>query len=267
MAKKPETGMTTTSGAGNQMATRPPGALAARPDRIQKGDRRGMETMTKDDLKIPRLSLAQALSPQVTEGDPRRIEGLTPGDLFNSLSKENYGREVFVQIIRKDRLRAMEFHSIDDGGGVKDPNVPLTDERCKWHGDEKPVATVFRDYIARIIHPDGRREMIALSFKSTGLEVAKSLNGLIAMRNAPIFDGLYRITTDTRLDPKPYKIYQVENADWVSDEDSAAGAEMYEAMKDLDLSDRIDRDAGREPGDEDFDPAEMEAAAAGRPPM
>ncbi len=221
-----------------------PGALSQRPDRIAKSEKRGMETMTKDDISIPRLALAQNQSPQVTEGDPRMIEGLKPGDLFNSLTKENYGREVFVQILRKDKMRAIQFRPIEDGGGIIDPNVPLDDERCKWHGDEKPVATVFRDYLARIIHPDGRREMVALSFKSSGLSVAKSLNGLIAVRNASIFDGIYVITTATNLKPQPHKIYQVQNAGWASDEDAAAGAELYEAMKSLDLTERIDRGTG-----------------------
>ena len=29
-------------------------------------------------------------------------------------------------------LRAMEFRSVDEGGGVIDPDVPLDDVRLKW---------------------------------------------------------------------------------------------------------------------------------------
>ncbi|HVJ72082.1 MAG TPA: hypothetical protein VM531_11355 [Sphingomicrobium sp.] len=227
-----------------QLAKLAPGALAERPLRLKPGDKRGMETFTKDDISIPRLALAQALSPQVTEGDPAYVAGMTAGDLFNSMTSENYGREVFVQILRKDKLRAVEFFPIEDGGGIRDLNVPLSDDRCKWGEDgEKPRATIFRDYIGRLILPDGRREMIALSFKSTGIKVAKQLNGLIAVRNASIFEGVYRITTDTELVPKPHKIYVVENAGWATDEDSATGAELWEAMKDIDVASQIDRDA------------------------
>src|SRR5476651_2702608 len=97
--------------------------LAPAPDYIPKR-RRGFEDTVQSDLQIPRLALAQALSPQVTDGDPARIEGLKVGDLFNSVTGQAYGREVFVQVLRKMPLRAMEFRSIDAGGGVIDPNVP-----------------------------------------------------------------------------------------------------------------------------------------------
>lgn len=238
-----------------------PGTLAPRPTYIKQGGREGLETMSKDDLMIPRLALAQALSPQVTEGDPNRIEGLTPGDLFNSITGQKYGREVFVQIIRKDKLRAMEFYSIDDGGGVKDPNVPLDDDRLKWGNSgnkqaDKPRATLFRDYLARLL-PSG--ELIALSFKSSGIKVAKTLNGLIAMRDANIYEGRYRITTDTELQPKPHKVFRVENADWCSEAEVGEGRRMWAALKDFDMAARIDRDGTtREPGDEEFDTASME---------
>lgn len=240
------------------VATNAPNALAAqdemaRPARIASGDRRGLENITKQDVLVPRLALAQLQSPEVTEGDPNMVEGMKAGDLFNSITKQNYGREVFVQIVRKDNLRAMEFVPVDEGGGVADPDVPLGDPRLAWGPDgEKPRATLFRDYIARIL-PGGSSpassggEMIALSFKSSGIKVAKTLNGLIALRNAPIFEGRYKITTDTELKPKPHKIYKVANAGWVSDEDSKTGADMWEAVKDLDI--KKDVDQGPDPDD------------------
>ena len=96
-----------------------PQSLSVVPDYITKNDRRGFEDTKQTDVLIPRLALAQALSPQVTDGDPNRIEGLKVGDLFNSVTGRIYGREVHVQLLRKMPLRAMEFRSIDDGGGVK----------------------------------------------------------------------------------------------------------------------------------------------------
>jgi hypothetical protein len=223
--------------ADNKLAKATPTTLAPAPDYITKG-RQGLETIDKSDILIPRLALAQALSPQVTEGDPKFVPGMKPGDLFNSMTGENYGQRVEVQIIRKDKLRAMEFYSIDDGGGVKDPNVALSDDRLKWgnSGDkkaDKPKATLFRDYVA-VLLPS--REMIALSFKSSGIKVAKALNGLIILRGQrPIYAGKFAITTGTELVPKPHKVYKVDNADWVSPEDFELGAQMWEAVKDMDV--------------------------------
>jgi len=234
-------------------------ALDVAPDYIEAG-REGLEDITKADLLTPRLALAQALSPQVTEGDPAQIEGLKPGDLFNSQTGQNYGREIIVQILRKDKLRGMEFYSIDEGGGVKDPNVPLNDERLKWgnSGDkkaDKPKATLFRDYIVRII-PSG--EMIALSFKSSGIRVAKELNNKLVLRvnkagqPVPIYAGLYKISTDTNLKPKPHKVYVVDNAGWASQEDLQLGKQMSASIKDLDMVASIDRETTTTPGEDDI---------------
>ena len=87
-----------------------PGVLEKAPDYITK-TRRGFEDTVQSDLMIPRLVVAQALHPQVTDGDPRRIPGLAVGELFNSVTGQNYGKEVFVQLLRKMPLRAMEFRT------------------------------------------------------------------------------------------------------------------------------------------------------------
>lgn len=243
----------------DELVVAAPGAMESAPDYIESG-REGLEDVTKDDLLTPRLALAQALSPQVTEGDPKYVEGMKAGDLFNSQTGQNYGREVFFQVLRKDKLRGMEFYSVDEGGGVKDPNVPLTDNRLKWgnSGDkkaDKPKATLFRDYIVRMI-PTG--EMIALSFKSTGIRVAKELNNKMILRvdkngkPTPIYAGVYRMTSDVNLLPKPHKIFVVENAGWVSAEDFALGKQMCEAVKGLDLVASLDRETTTPPGDDEI---------------
>ena len=242
------------------VAPTPNAFLQAAPDYIAAG-REGLEDMSKEDVLIPRLALAQALSPQVTEGDPNYIEGLKPGMFFNSMTGEVYGKEVTVQIIKKDALRAMEFFPQDDGGGVKDPNVPLNDPRLKWGADgEKPVATLFRDYIARLLPSE---ELIALSFKSSGIKAAKALNGLIVLRNRPIFAGRYKITTAMELKPKPHWIYKISNDAWCTQEQVESGRMMWEAVKDLDTVNNVHRDetalddfefgANREPGSDDMD--------------
>jgi hypothetical protein len=216
--------------------------LGPAPDYFAKNDRRGFEDTHQSDVLIPRLVLAQALHPQVTDGDPNRIDGLKVGDLFNSVTGQIYGREVHVQLLRKMPLRAMEFHSIDEGGGVIDPNVPIGDPRLAWgtSGDkkaDKPKATLFRDFLAVILP---QREMIALSFKSSGIKVGKALWGLATMRNKPVFAGRYSITTGVELKPKPHQVYKVQNAGWVSQEDAIIGEEQFESVKMIDAT-KIDR--------------------------
>ena len=234
-------------------------AMTPAPDYIPKS-RRGFEDTVQSDITIPRLALAQALHPQVTDGDPARIEGLKPGDLFNTVTKQNYGREVYVQLLRKMPLRAMEFHSIDDGGGVIDPDVPIGDPRLKWgnSGDkkaDKPKATLFRDFLAVILP---QREIIALSFKSSGLTAAKNLWGFATIGNRDCFAVRLRIFTAVKLTPKPHQIFQVEQAQWVSEADFKLGEEAFEAVQGIDAT-RIDRSGSVIADDpDDFNPADIE---------
>lgn len=234
-------------------------ALAPAPDYLKKG-KRGFEDTVASDVMIPRLALAQALSPQVTEGDPRKIKDLVAGELFNSVTGQRYGKEVRVQLLRKMPLRAVEFRSIDEGGGIVDPNVPLDDERLKWGNsgnkkDDKPKATLFRDFLA-VLDPEGARELIALSFKSSGIKAAKELWGLAMGRNRDVFAGVYKISTGMKLDPKPHYIYKVENDGWASQNAAVLGEEMAEAVQAI-KADRIDADG--EPDADEFNPAEFEA--------
>jgi hypothetical protein len=232
-------------------------ALGPAPDYIPKS-RRGFEDTLQTDILIPRLALAQALSPQVTDGDPSRIEGLKPGDLFNSVTGQNYGRSVIVQVLRKMPLRAMEFRPIESGGGVADPNVPLNDPRLKWGttGDKKrdqPIATLFRDFLA-VVLPE--REIIALSFKSSGITAARNLWGQATMSNRDCFAVTFKISTGVKLTPKPHQIYKIDLAGWASETDMRLGEEMYEAVQKIDSA-KIHSDTMPEDPDE-FQPAAYE---------
>ncbi len=236
-------------------------ALAPAPDWMPKS-RRGFEDTVSSDLMIPRLGLAQANSPQVTDGDPARIAGAVPGDLFNSVTGMLYGKSVTVQVIRKMPLRAMEWRPIEEGGGVIDPDVPIGDPRLNWgtSGDKKkdrPQAMLYRDFLA-VILPG--RELIALSFKSSGISAAKTLWGLATTSNRDCFAPQIKITTDTKLKPQPHKVYKVALVDWVSKEDFVLGEEMHEAMKNIDATKIHHEDP------DSFDPAAFEAQHAGGAP-
>ena len=214
------------------------GTLSTRPEYLDKykGDKRGADHFTSDDLRLPRLTIAQKTSKQIEEGTPEYIEGLKFGDLFNDLSSEIYGKDTlqFI-IIRADRPRAMEFTPLDEGGGVVDFDVPLNDPRCAWTTGEdgkrnKPVATVFYDYVLLLV---ASGEMIALSLKSTGLKVAKRLNSMIKLRGAPVFTGLYEVSIAIeKNDAGSYGVYVIKNAGWADEKLAAVGEKEFEAVKD-----------------------------------
>jgi len=202
--------------------TEPAGLLAV-PD-FMKGDAgRGLEHLKKDDLQIPRLSLAQGLSPQLVESDAKYVDGLRLGDMYNSITGQVYGKgPLTFAVVRADPPRAIEFYPLESGGGIKDRDVPLTDPRVSFGKDgEKPVATKFYDYVA-VLLPS--REWIGLSFKSSSLKTARILNTLMKLRSGmPMFGGLYVISSVAQkkaigASVVTYYNFDVKNAGNITDE-------------------------------------------------
>jgi hypothetical protein len=237
--------------------------IAPRPDFIPM-DRTGTEHIKNEDMQIPRILLAQKTSPEIDPTQPARyIEGLKFCDMFNGLTREIYGRgPLKFAILRADPPRFVEFGPLDQGGGVKDPNVPSDDPRAQFGKDgSKPIATKFYDFIIMLLpfQANAMERMVALSFKSTGLRMAKQLNSLAKLRNAPIYAGVYSLTSmDTKNQFGTFGIYHIANAGWVDTQETYQALEtMSKAIANKTVI--IDR----EPGDEEFPPAADEPAATG----
>ncbi len=225
----------------------------------------GLDHIQREDLQLPRLALAQGLSPQLNKKKPEYIDGLSLGDVFNSETGEVLGTGPWdIAIIRADSPRYVEFIPRDDGGGVRDPNVPADDPRTEFTVDPEtgdrvnPLATKFYDFLAIFLH---NREMIALSFKNTGLRVARHLNTLMKMRKVkidndtktlPIFMGKYRLEAIMQQNAKgDFANFKIDNAGLVEDEEILRFlAEQYEAVKEKNLV--IDRDDTPDQTDEEM---------------
>lgn len=261
-------------------------AMMERPAFIPVGDTRGTDHITKDDLRLPRLALAQGITLQVAEGkngvDANGVVvPFITGVMFNSFTEEIYGKgPLDFFIIRGDKPRGIEFFPRETGGGVKDMNVPLNDRRMQFRPDPehpgqslKPLATKFYDYIICMLplNKDPMKSVISLSFKSSGLKVATGLNLLIKYRNAPLFAGVYRI--NSIVDPNRRKgifnNFNIENAGWIVDEELYKIAEsLYTSLADKQVT--IDRE-GQHPEEDadefDAEKLEREAQASQANPM
>jgi hypothetical protein len=158
-----------------------PTALAEVPQDLIEDKGKGTESITKDDVRPPRLVLAQSGNPQVKRSDPKHIEGLQEGYLFNDLTQEIYGDDP-LKFVVVSRLgdRYIQFDKL---GNVLDYDVPKGDARTKFTtGDDgsrvKPAASRFEDYL---IWLTDRQELVAISFKGMSLKAAITLNSLISL--------------------------------------------------------------------------------------
>jgi hypothetical protein len=267
-AKEPEV-----VGVTNETAIAPRGetAIAAIPDFVSEdaATYEG-EHIAREDVKIPRIALAQKMSPQLDPGAPEFIEDLRPGQFFNSLTGEILPQPLAFVVLRVERPRFIEFYPRDGSGprGVKDFNVPIGDPRTEWAQNERgeripPVATKFHDYIVFLPH-DG--SVVALSMKGTSIKTARAFNGLRLTRRmpsgpskgkpAPLYTQVYTLDSKSEKNAKgSYFIFAVRNGGWTWDlgpgfTEQARG--LFEALReDTTIEARIDRSVDATTPDEE----------------
>lgn len=255
----------------DEIQKQPTATSMERPSFIKQGHR-GTEHITKDDLSIPRLALAQGLTPQVAEGK----EGFTQGVIFNSQTEQIYGKgPIRFFIVRSDKPRFIEFIPRDAGGGVRDMNVSAGDPRTNFTTSAdgkriKPLATKFYDYIVAMLPLDPKdpiKSVISLSFKSSGLKMARNLNMMIKARNSDLFAAVYKLTSIVDPDKRKgvFHSFLVENDGWIESEALLKVAEgMWSSLADKTVSiDRTGADAPEGGDDDDFPHDEREPGQEG----
>lgn len=235
--------------------------MMERPSHIPKSDE-GTTHIGRNDIKLPRLALAQALSPQVIEGNENYMPALKPGNFFNDISGEIYGRgPIQFAIVRGDVPKYIEFAPRDEGGGVVDMNVAAGDPRTQFTKDSsgktvKPIATKIYDYVLLMFLRDRKPpkvDMVTFSMASSALKMAQKLNAMIMAREAAIYAGVYELTTVQKTGAKgTYWTPIIKNAGWLDEQTLHVAQSAHEKLKELKL------DIVRSAGEDDFDPDELE---------
>jgi hypothetical protein len=228
----------------------------ARPSFIPEG-RKGAENIRKEDMQLPVLRIAQGLSPELEQGNPKFIDGLKVGDIYNSLTNTIYGKgPLTIVVVRADRPKGIEFRPREEGGGIIDPNVPLDDPRMEWGEDgEKPQATKFYEYVTLLVPIDVHNPMgslVMLSLKSSGIKLtAKPLNGLIGLRNDPIYSMRYTLESVVQKFAKGSAgVFKVAQLGYIEDQATYQAAEsVYNLIKDVTF--KVEREPGSDDGEDD----------------
>lgn len=258
------------------LATQNPAMLATVssqvPEYIQQNDVRGTENIGKDDIKFPALKLAQDMSPEVKRHEAAFIEGLRAGELWNSITRDNYGEDpIGIVVVNFLGHRNVEFDP-NDRNVVLDGAVPDNDWRCQFGGRDgterdpknplklkKPVATKFYDYLILAIIGSNEPTVMTWSLKSTQLKKATVLNsvmkpGVGSTAKVPSFSRLFKAT------PVPEKGgnnswygWRVDLAGWVAPEVYAAASKLYDDLRDKTVAvEDTDADAGEADKDKDI---------------
>ena len=175
----------------------------------------GLEGFTREDFKVPRIKLLQALSPEIKD----HPDECFPGQFWVTSTKENIDEE-FEFIIALAQRRVTLWAPRSAGGGMlarandgvhwDKPNQDFTVDikgvgkftyntkdtvqasgLLDWgssnpnNSDSAPAATLSYDYLVYML-PDGRFSPIVFSLYRTGVDTARDLLSMLAATRRPI---------------------------------------------------------------------------------
>jgi len=179
------------------------GFMTERPEYLkdQPGNR-GSEGVQSADLIIPRLELVQSTSPVRDETDPAWIEGATDGDLYNTVSRQLYGKQAFVVPVYY-RKEWNVWAKRKKGEGPKEDIGDFqgsfaTEEEAEAKRVTLPEADCY-DVIETptnfclLVTGPGKSEEIIVSMPRTKFKVAKKWNSLIRMAEGDRFSRVYKL--------------------------------------------------------------------------
>lgn len=148
----------------------------------------GSESMDKDDFAIPRLSILQALSPQVKKKDAAYVEGAEEGQIFDAVSQSVRDGEEGITIIPVTyRKTFIEWKLRETGGGFvadhgKEGAALLGQcKKDKNNNDILPsgnqlVATA--EYFVMVVENNGFSPYV-ISMTSSQLKISRRWNTMI----------------------------------------------------------------------------------------
>lgn len=205
----------------------------------QGGPARGSENVDTTDLVIPRLELAQALSPCLKKGDAGYIEGAEQGDIFNTVTRELYKAENGVLVIpilyKKEYL---VWKDRKQGGGFRGsyPTLDEANQRIAGEQDaEHLMANETGQQLVLVVRDDGTTDdtMLAMvSMSRTKLKVSKNWNSLIRLNGGDRFSRVYRLIAvdEQNSAGEDYKNFGVMAAGFPEEEAYRVAEAVYEGI-------------------------------------
>ena len=215
-------------------------ATSEMPDYLRDyiGDTTGNENITTDDLTLPRLEIIQALSAARQKDDPGYIEGADEGLLYNSLTRELYGKSVIIIPVafRKEYLL---WQDLAKGGGFGGAYPSLAEAEQIRQGLENPEnweATKTHQHICYRLDPDGRVEEVAISMARSKLKVSVRFNSLIRVvaGQLPRFAMAYKLSGQkvANKQGQSYYNFAIEHAGYTPQHIFEKAVQLYDMFKD-----------------------------------
>lgn len=170
-------------------------ALGMSEEQLMLAGQLGMENARPEDFQIPRLQISQAMSPQLVRSKPEYIPGLMVGQLFNTVTQENYGDVLQVLPVKYSVSRLKFANSVVDcksKNGVDGGHHSPTCNKCpyaQWGSGKDGQGTDCKEYRNWLLLDAKDGSPMSFSFKSASLTIAKTWATLIAGRKIKLANG------------------------------------------------------------------------------
>ena len=177
----------------------------------------GLESMSPEDYAIPRLSILQALSPQVNKRDDAYVEGAEVGAIYENVSNRVFDNETGILMLLVSYRRAhLQWWPRDAKAGkgfIKDhgPDPAIlsktkrNDKGQNLMPDGSEIVPTAEYFGFLINEEDGTYERFVISMSKTQMIKAKKLNTMASQftvdvpgkgrQVAPLFYRSYRFRT------------------------------------------------------------------------
>lgn len=155
----------------------------------------GMEGVRQEHIQIPRLSIAQPLSPQMIRSKPEYIEGLMVGQYFNTVTREVYGDAVNVVPVKYSLSRIKFTNNVLDcrsKNGIDGGHYAEACKSCqfsKWGSGREGKGTDCKEYINFLVVEESTLQPMVISFKSSSLAAGRTWSTLILGRKIVLSNG------------------------------------------------------------------------------
>ncbi len=207
------------------------------PAHVLKGTGLGNEEVGKDHLQTPRVKLIQTMSNEVDKNHSEYIEKLAPGDFLNSVTKENYGTELYVLNV-KFTEDFVVWKKREIGGGLVGNFKSLAEATDYLNAQDLDVDQhdVIQTQSHLLIEKNAESGELGIpfimDFASSKLRVSRSWNSQIQTKGGDRFASLWKmksVQTANKVGQK-FMNLTVDFEGWATEDDYLEAKQLYESL-------------------------------------
>ena len=206
------------------------------PAHVKEGNNLGNENINSDHLSTPRLKQLQQLSNEVDENHSEYIEGAKVGDFINTVTKESYGKELYVVNVHF-REEYVVWVKREKGGGLVG-TFPTQAEAIKYLEDggnkveDHEITQTQTHTLLKIDEATGEVSEIPFLFDcaSSKLRVSREWNTQIMKLGGDRFASLWKLASVQTANKAGQKFMNisVSNVGWLKESAYNVAKGFYE---------------------------------------